>query len=321
MIPPNDKNAMTHKHGYTIVYKDILKGPYWRLSEGKAKNSDEKIAVTTLYADKMPAKKLENYRRQGFKIVRFLIGNPHPGIIKYLDMFQVGSEIYIFHQIIHLTLQDVLKRGAALGEPRAKTWGHDLISAIAFLHSHGIAHRAIGPNSIWVTNDQQLKIGNFGFACLTYDHKKNVKIMANPVHEPPREWDAPEESSQAPLDAEKEDIYLWAMSIVYMLTKEFIPKTEDGRAKVFDTRLDALSSEGRQLLRDCLSTDPTSRPSASHVLHHLWFKNFAGLALPDPTTDSGPPPPAADMPTVTTDETPPPSNDQTDNSQSQQPTG
>ncbi|KAI1297128.1 Serine/threonine-protein kinase kin-29 [Halotydeus destructor] len=274
-IGTTERNTLTSKFGYQIVYKKQAHGAYWKMLDATKKDLTETIGVTILDLKTMPPKKKANFEKQAFKIIRFLAANVQTSIVKYFEMFIIDTELHLFHEKVYYTMENVMKRGPVLSEERAKAWGRDLGEAVHFLHSHGIAHRALSPNAIWLTLDLKLKLGSFGFSCIFWDHKTNARITVDRIHDSEMPFQPPEESAEGPLDPVKQDVYCWAATVVYMLTKEFPPKEEGSFEGFASSKLSAVSVDGHQLLASCLDLEPQKRPFVHNLLHHLWFKSFA----------------------------------------------
>ena len=277
-----DKSLLNSKYGYQLDFTKTAQGAYWKMTDARKREADNTwipVSCTIMDMKTMPEKKRDNYKKQGFKIVRFLEQNHHPQIVRYFDQFLLDTEYYSFHEKLEYNLEGILSRGPAMNIIRAKKWGYDLIGAIHFLHSHGIAHRYISPKTIWLTKDFTVKLGNFGHSCIFWDHTRNQRLLVDAAKSSDP-FQPKEDSSDGLIDPVKEDIYCWASTIAYLLTKETAPHSSIG--KFIDEKLEALNVDGRGLFAACLDADPTIRPYASAVRNHVWFRNFSIVKVVEP---------------------------------------
>ena len=158
--------TIREKHGFNIIYKKSIQGKYWKVLSARRKDNNELVSLTIMDLVKAPPEKRENMDKWGFKIQRFLTENPHPTIVNVYDQMLVDTEYYCFHEIMTTNLDRYLSHGPVASEFRSSAWGYHLADAIAFIHSHGIAHRDINPMTIWMTDKLDIKLGNFGYACI-----------------------------------------------------------------------------------------------------------------------------------------------------------
>lgn len=274
-----ESDAIRTRYGYTIVYKKVFQGPYWRVLQARRK--DQIMALTIVDLMKAPSEKKDNLIRIGFKITRFLASNLHPTLLNVYDLFLVDTEYYLFHEMMETYLEKFMRHGSVVSELRASIWGWELADAITYLHSHGIAHRNISPKTVWMNKSLQIKLGNFSYSTVFWDYVNKRKIPVTRIHmkeadfHPPEESGTdfhPPESGTGMYDAAKADVWMWAATVVYTLTKKYPPKT--GFTDFKDPHLANLSDDGTALLASALQTDFSKRPSASSILHNIWFKPF-----------------------------------------------
>ncbi|KAK0563866.1 negative regulator of the PHO system [Tilletia horrida] len=90
----------------------------------------------------------------------------HEGIVELIDVTYKRNFIEIVMPHYWGTLQDLLdqQEGRELRPRRAKRLTTELISAVAHIHQHGVAHLDLKPANLLLTADIQLKVGDFGLA-------------------------------------------------------------------------------------------------------------------------------------------------------------
>jgi len=260
------------QHGYNLLYTHAFKGSYWRTTTAKHKGRQETIALTIIDLDKCPKEKRENLEKEGFKIERFLSLNPHLTLVNSFDLFLFNNEYYIFHELMSYHLEKVVSNTPPVSEFKARVWSRELADAVAYLHRHGIAHRNICPRTVWFTRNLQIKLGNFSWCCIFFDSKTGRRINVPKIHAEEAEYHPPEEALLAHYEPDKADVWMWAATVTFVLTKRFPPKT--GFKDFVDPALDVLSEDGRTLLGSCLQKDPRDRPTIASVLHDIWYHSL-----------------------------------------------
>ena len=89
----------------------------------------------------------------------------HPNIVKVYNHGTVQGVPYIANEFIKgQNLKEVLDFRGALPMLEAVDILLQVSSALAYAHSHGIVHRDIKPDNIYMMNDGMVKLGDFGIA-------------------------------------------------------------------------------------------------------------------------------------------------------------
>ena len=70
-----------------------------------------------------------------------------------------------------------------LHEDTVKSFSHQLLSGVAWIHKCGVTHRDLKPANILITNNNVLKISDFGIAASSGDHR-NLEVVSLPYRCP-----------------------------------------------------------------------------------------------------------------------------------------
>ena len=89
----------------------------------------------------------------------------HPGICTVYALEEVGGDLYIATELVDgHTLREEMASGSRPAPPEVVRMAHDLASALASAHEHGVVHRDLKPENVMRTRDGRLKILDFGLA-------------------------------------------------------------------------------------------------------------------------------------------------------------
>lgn len=210
-----------------------------------------------------------------FKILRFLQREPHPTLLNVLDVFMVNAEMFTVTEMVDSYIERLFMKGlkAPPSELRIASWSWQLADGMAYLHSHGIAHRNISPKTAWLTPNLEVKLGSFSLATLFWDVKHNKKVMIKKNHKGSLEGHPPEEEGS--FDPAAADVYMWGATVHFMVTKSL--PTKRGGVDTSQPGIAALSEDGRRILEMTMNPDPRHRPQAPAVLLNPWFRHFLQL--------------------------------------------
>jgi Protein kinase domain len=112
----------------------------------------------------------------------------HPSIINLYDVgIEEGSVAYLVMEYVPgKTLQQVLTE-SPIPFPRACAWAADLAGALHRAHRAGIIHGDVKPANILVTEDGNVKLGDFGIARLSTQVSGSGRLMGTPAYLSPEQ--------------------------------------------------------------------------------------------------------------------------------------
>ncbi|KAA0201282.1 hypothetical protein HAZT_HAZT002652 [Hyalella azteca] len=71
-----------------------------------------------------------------------------------------------------ISLVHVLKYRRTLTEPEVRFFIHQLAEGVAYIHGEGIIHRDLKLGNMFLSQDMNVKIGDFGLATRTADNRQ-----------------------------------------------------------------------------------------------------------------------------------------------------
>jgi BR serine/threonine kinase len=89
----------------------------------------------------------------------------HPSLLKFIEVCESPRHLYIFVEYApHAELFDYLMTRHRLSEEVAMKFFRQIIYGIDYLHAHAICHRDLKPENILLDENDNIRIGDFGFA-------------------------------------------------------------------------------------------------------------------------------------------------------------
>lgn len=204
----------------------------------------------------------------------------HPGITQLVDVMLDTDNVYIFLELCDGgDLNDVVMEAGGLSEEQACHFFRQIMGAISYIHSLGIAHRDIKLENILVTRDGCAKLTDFGL-CKHQESGNKLNTGCGTLV-----YAAPEIIKGQPYDGMKSDI--WSVGIVlYAMVANHFPWADgddlpperlahETAAQIINGEIalpEGISYELENLLSNMLNTDPNERPAATDILQHPWME-------------------------------------------------
>uniref|UniRef100_F7GFA9 Serine/threonine-protein kinase PLK n=1 Tax=Monodelphis domestica TaxID=13616 RepID=F7GFA9_MONDO len=199
----------------------------------------------------------------------------HRHIVHFSHHFEDEGNIYIFLE--HCSR----KARHTLLEPRVRYYLRQVIAALCYLHQRGVLHRDLKLGNFFITENMELKLGDFGLAArLEPQDQRKKTICGTPNYLAPevllRQGHGPESD-------------VWSLGCVMYTLLCGNPPFETADLKetyrcikqVRYTLPPYLSSAARHLLATILRPVPQDRPSLEEILQHEFFtKGYTPAQLP-----------------------------------------
>lgn len=158
------------------------------------------------------------------------------GIVRIYDSFEANNTAYIIMEFLDgETLADYLKRVGKVPVEQAIELLSPVINSLETVHKAGIIHRDIAPDNIFLTNDGQVKLIDFGAArYATTSHSRSLTVIIKPGYSPEEQYRS--RGDQGP----HTDVYALAAVLYRMITGEVPPDALERRAYMENKKKDTL---------------------------------------------------------------------------------
>jgi len=121
------------------------------------------------------------------KILKILDRAKHPNIQKIYAAYFWEKRLFLALEHFPLaSLWDLSKSNFKVEEKEVALISKSILSALSFLHSHHIIHRGITSQTIYLTQDGNVKLTSFFHATMTTkENPKKQALVGNPHFLPP----------------------------------------------------------------------------------------------------------------------------------------
>jgi serine/threonine-protein kinase Chk1 len=206
----------------------------------------------------------------------------HKNIIRFFGAGEDASYLWIAMELAEGgDLFDKIESDVGVGVDISHVYFTQLINAISFMHSMGVAHRDIKPENILLNQNGDLKLADFGLATL-YKYQGKMKKSTSTVGSPP--YMAPD-VVKARQDGYEPDVAdIWSCGIVlFVLLVGNTPWDEPTKAsyefneylqtggKTTDDLWTKIPSDVMSLILGMLKPEPQNRFRLNEIRTHPWF--------------------------------------------------
>lgn len=201
------------------IARVLGKGSMGVVYEGFDPDIQRKVAIKTLTPHIADKKLIEEFHHR-FKIEAQASARcMHPNIVTILEYGDVAGMPYMVMEFIDgLPLDNILAMNTPIRFNRAIKLFSQMLKGLHFAHHNGVVHRDIKPSNIMVTQDDGLKITDFGIARLPVSSE--VTQMGFTVGTP--HYMAPEQEASSDVDGRAD---LFSLSIILLELLGKVPVT------------------------------------------------------------------------------------------------
>ncbi|XP_028828072.1 serine/threonine-protein kinase PLK1 [Denticeps clupeoides] len=208
------------------------------------------------------------------------LDNPH--VVGFRGFFEDDDFVFVVLEICRRrSLLELHKRRKAVTEPEARYFMRQTILGCMYLHNNRVIHRDLKLGNLFLSDDMEVKIGDFGLATkIEFDGERKKTLCGTP------NYIAPEVLCKK---GHSFEVDIWSLGcILYTLLVGKPPfetsclKETYGRIKKNEYSIPRhISPAAASLIRRMLHAEPSLRPSISDLLADEFFTSgYAPLRLP-----------------------------------------
>ncbi|XP_014251762.1 ribosomal protein S6 kinase alpha-5-like isoform X2 [Cimex lectularius] len=248
-------------------------------------------ATGKAYAVKIISRKVDSTRE--INLLRACQG--HPNIVNLHQVYYDEAHTYLVLELLEGgELLQRIRRQTRFTENEASKIMKQLVSAVHFMHSHGVVHRDLKPENLLFTDGTTIKVVDFGFAQL----KKEGDSLHTPCYT--LHYAAPEVLHNA-ASGYDENCDLWSLGVILytMLSGRapFLARSRDDSSAAIMARIkegdfnfnsgawESVSQEAKDLTKGLLTVEPHQRLRMTDLLENSWLQGCTVASTPLMTPD------------------------------------
>ncbi|OMP85356.1 Serine/threonine-protein kinase ksp1 [Diplodia seriata] len=247
-------SALNHgSFGMVFMAKDLHTG----------ENVAVKCLTKTSDANGCPVAFAVDDRSEELSIHRSL--SSHPNIVNLIHTFETEHHVYLVLELCpNGDLYEAIRLGRGpLETEHVRDFMLQLISAVEFMHSKNIYHRDVKPENIFLTQDGNMKLGDFGLA--TTDEWSYESAVGSDRYMAPEQYDCGT-NGYSPAKADIWAVGICLLNVLFSRNPFATPTASDplfrdfasDRESLFDV-FPNMSQDTFEILIHCLAIDPENR--------------------------------------------------------------
>ncbi|XP_055062008.1 serine/threonine-protein kinase PLK1 isoform X2 [Misgurnus anguillicaudatus] len=208
------------------------------------------------------------------------LDNPH--VVGFHGFFEDDDFVYVVLEICRRrSLLELHKRRKAVTEPEARYFMRQTIQGCQYLHNNRVIHRDLKLGNLFINDDMDVKIGDFGLATkIEFDGERKKTLCGTP------NYIAPEVLCKK---GHSFEVDVWSLGCILYTLLVGKPPFETSCLKETYIRIKKneytvprhINPVAAALIRRMLHADPTLRPSVSELLADEFFTSgYAPIRLP-----------------------------------------
>ena len=229
------------------LVRELGRGGFGVVWEARDRELGRSVAFKAVLAGGQAGVREERLLREAEAAARL----SHPNIVTLYDVGRSEQGPYLVLELLNgCTLDERMRRGP-IPLPEALRIGVEVAKGIAHAHANGVVHRDLSPGNVFLCDDGQVKVLDFGLAHAFGQRKVDGGTRA---------YMAPEQARGAPED-ERTDVFAFGAMLHQMISGE-LPFKGQGRERprsAPELEIPGAPALG-ELVARMLERDPLKRP-------------------------------------------------------------
>jgi len=263
-------------------YKQYLRGRF--LGKGGFAKCYELTDMETkqVYAGKIVAKCLLQKPHQKEKMsmeIEIHRSLSHKNVVGFHSFFEDKNFVYVILELCsRRSLMELHKRRKALTEPEARYYMKQVVEGCCYLHGSNIIHRDLKLGNLFLDDEMNVKIGDFGLAA-KYEGERKKTLCGTP------NYIAPEVLSKK---GHGYEVDIWSLGCILYTLLVGKPPFETSSLKETYMRIkkneyyipSKVCHSAQLLIIKMLRPDPSARPRIHEILQDPFFDGYCPANLP-----------------------------------------
>jgi TPR repeat protein/serine/threonine protein kinase len=215
---------------------------------------------------------LERFQDEARTLAKF---QQHPGIISVYNFFRANGTGYMVMEYVEgFTLKSYLDKKGLLPYRTARRALLPVMDALRAVHAEGLLHRDVSPDNIYINQQKQVKLLDFGAARFAAsEHSRSLSVVLKPGFAPVEQYSS--KGKQGPWT----DVYALAATFYHCITGETPPDAMDRLEEDGLRRPSQLGVEiplvAEQMLLAGLAVRAKDRPQSMETFQRVFLQEGA----------------------------------------------
>uniref|UniRef100_A0A1A8FIC4 Serine/threonine-protein kinase PLK n=1 Tax=Nothobranchius korthausae TaxID=1143690 RepID=A0A1A8FIC4_9TELE len=243
------------------------------------------VETKAVFAGKIVAKYLLQKQHQREKMTSEIAIHKsldHANIVGFHGFFEDDDYVFVVLEICRRrSLLELHKRRKAVTEPEARYYMAQLLKGVQYLHNNKVIHRDLKLGNVFLNDDMDVKIGDFGLATkIEFEGERKKTLCGTP------NYIAPEVLYKK---GHSYEVDVWSLGCILYTLLVGKPPFETSCLKDTYNRIKKnnytipwhITPTAATLIKKMLHADPAQRPSVAEVLADEFFTSgYIPLRLP-----------------------------------------
>lgn len=191
----------------------------------------------------------------------------HKYVVKLFSFFEDSNFVYIILELCRRrSLMELHKRRKAITEPETRYFMNQILLGVKYLHENKIIHRDLKLGNIFLNDEMEIKLGDFGLATKeNFDGERKRTLCGTP------NYIAPEVLTKK---GHSYEVDIWSIGCILFTLLVGKPPFETQTLKETYKRIRAneyhvpsrIGLQAKNLIRQLLQDDPLKRPNVVKIL-------------------------------------------------------
>ncbi|KAJ3657246.1 hypothetical protein Zmor_016258 [Zophobas morio] len=243
------------------------------------------MANNQSFAGKIVPKKLivkDNHKEKMTQEIHIHQSLKHKNVVGFYSFFEDTFNIYIVLELCRKrSMMELQKRRKLLTEPETRFYMKQILQGVSYLHHRRIIHRDLKLGNLFLDDELQVKIGDFGLAAtIEYEGERKETLCGTP------NYIAPEILHKK---GHSFEVDIWSIGCIMYTLLSGRPPFESSSLKETYSRIKKcqykitgnISASAKQMIMTMLQPDPKSRPNVNQLMVHDFLVNgYCPTSLP-----------------------------------------
>lgn len=258
-----------------LTGKKLGKGGFAVCFEGQSTRTHKVFALKVVKAKVEQKKMMEKFRTE----LQIHAKMNHPYIVDFLRAFTLDDHTYVVLELCsNGNLTDMVRARSCLSLPEVRRFLIQICGGVRYMHKRSVIHRDLKMGNIFLDENMNIKIGDFGLAAVMADEQDRRTTLCGTPN-----YIAPEILSKSGARGHDNKVDTWAIGVIaYAMlvgTPPFQSKTQQEiytklRSLEYEWKIDSknfIPQQAKDFVASCLNLTSAERPEMDDLVEHEFF--------------------------------------------------